>query len=118
MAYNTFSNTVTIANGASLSSAIAINGSTPVAIIAPAAWTAAHVQIEVSLNGTDFFPLRDQATTLVQVHITAGGANTLPPSLVNGWDFIRLRSVTATTLTDVNQGADRVITIVTQKFST
>lgn len=117
MAYNTFSAQFTIPNGAAVSAGVAINGSTPVLLVAPAAWTAANVQLEGSLDGVTYFACRDAFGSLIQVSVAAGGAYQIAPSLVHGWDWLRLRSVTAGTLTDVNQSAERVLTVTTEKLT-
>jgi hypothetical protein len=103
---------VTIANGESDSSEFDMSEFAGGIIIIPAEWTAAGLSFLVSdRSGGTFVPLIDSdGTTLVEVpSVSATGAYTIPAE-VFGADSIKLRSQTGGT--PVNQGADRVITLI------
>lgn len=111
------SSTVTIANGASLSGALALNpGSRQlVGLQMPAAWTAASLTFAVSHDGVTFVPLYwDGAEYTIAA---AGGAAasrgvSLEPSAFAGWPYVRVRSGTAGS--PVNQGAERTLQVLTR----
>ena len=103
--------TVTIANGASLSSAVEIGGSIVVGIQTPDTWTAANLTLQMSSNGTTFNNVYDDAGA--EKTITAAAAEYIliqPTSYLGGADAIKVRS--GTSGTPVNQGAERIITLV------
>jgi hypothetical protein len=108
--------TATIANGASLSDSVFVDGRLS-GIITPAAWTAAAITFQASVDGSSFFDVYDDAleTTAVERTIASGNVGTsrfLALSLVD-WTavtYVKVRS--GTTGTPVNQGAQRVLTLV------
>lgn len=67
--------TATIANAGSLSGTIALDGFVLMAIQMPAAWTAADITFDGSVDGTTFSPVFDDSGT--EVKITAAAAATL-----------------------------------------
>ncbi len=104
--------TVTIANGASISEVIDLTDTTLVGLIMPAVWTTAALNIGVSVDGTNW---------LVGYDAFGSAANSIASPVVNGayaldanallpWRFVRLRSGTAAS--PVNQGANRVFTLI------
>lgn len=109
----------TIANGTSESGTVDLFGTSILGFIAPAAWTAAALNIETSVDGTNWVTagLFDSAGAAVSSwsSITAGAGYSVDPVAMLAWRYIRLRS--GTTGTPVNQGADRVFTIVTRPLS-
>ena len=104
--------TVTIANGASLSSIARLpNAHELAAIIMPAAWTSAGMTFQAGASYTvqDVFAADGNEIALVLV---ATDYVPVAPALLNGARWIKVRS--GTTGTPVNQGAERVITLVTR----
>lgn len=117
-AFAAFEVPVTIANGASLSSAadltgyIAIGSPTPIAIIMPVAWTAASITVEASTDGClTFSNMFLQAGT--EYTITSPAASEyiiLSPSDLVGVNCLKLRS--GTSGSPVNQGAARTLNVL------
>ena len=64
--------TAVIANGASLSSAVALGAKNLIAIVFPAAWTAASVTFQASVDGTTFVDIYDSSAELVVASAAAG----------------------------------------------
>jgi len=108
---------VVIANGASLSGTIDLDGGrrSLLSLQMPAVWSAASLTFAVSFDGTTFVPLYwDGGEYTVAA---AGGAAaslgvSLEPSAFAGWPFVRVRSGTSGTA--VNQGAARTIKALTR----
>jgi hypothetical protein len=101
---------VTIANSASLSEAGKFYGNTLIGILMPAAWTSASLSFQGSIDGTNFYDLYDSTGT--EKTCTAGASRILlfPPQDWFGVEWIKVRS--GTSAAAVNQGADRVITLL------
>jgi hypothetical protein len=123
---------VTIASGQSLSSAGALNGFKVVGFLMPAAFTKAHLTIQASWDGSNYYEIFDTSrrdTTLNMVDLDADpqSLGTKNWTLVNfgqaggqiitgGSNFakashVRIRS--GVPETPVNQAADRIIQIIT-----
>ena len=103
--------TVTIANGASLSSALTdVDGASLVGIVMPAAWTTANLTLQFSHDDTAYNNV--YADDGVEVTIIAGASQyiRLNPADFLGANAVKVRS--GTSGTPVNQGGDRVITLV------
>jgi hypothetical protein len=110
--------TATIANGGSLSSSadlvsyVQLGGGSPVAIIMPAAWTAADITFQGSVDGgTTFNNIYTQGGT--EYKITSPAASEyiiIPPDDLVGINAIKIRS--GTSGVPVNQGAARNILVV------
>lgn len=105
---------LTIANGASQSDAIRLNGSALVGIELPAAWTTANLTLLASNDNSTFNPVYDSAGTEVTITAAASRYVVLQPGLFFGMEWLKLRSGTAGT--PVNQGADRVIKVTTDEM--
>jgi hypothetical protein len=103
--------TVTIANGASLSGALQIqDGCAILGAITDSAWDTADMTFAVSLDGTNFFPLLNEAGTEVEAaSVAASSAVALPDSLTKGWKYIKVRSGTSAAAT--NQTGATVVTL-------
>lgn len=109
---------VTIANNAALSTAVRMAGNVIAAIHIPAAWTAAALTFQASLDdGVTWMDVYDDGGT--ELSIAAGSIPTASTrAIVNatileklaGLAMFRLRS--GTSAVPVNQGAQRVITLV------
>lgn len=102
--------TITIANGASLSSAIDLGtlvavGARMAAIQMPSAWTAANLTFQVSLDGVTYADFYDSSGT--EYSVTASTSRTILVPYADFFcaRFLKVRS--GTTGTPVNQGADR-----------
>jgi hypothetical protein len=114
---------VLIANGTALSAAIPLGPKELQGISMPAAWTAATLTYQVSIDGTTFETMTDSTGTAIQHGLTApGGAGNLAglylaldPTLWRGISLIKIQSsqITAGTGT-IAQGADRTLNLVTQ----
>jgi len=102
----------TIANGASLSGAVDISGTTLVAYIMPSSWTAADITFEVSADGVNFYNLYDQFDNEVINHVDASRFVAVIPSEFASIRYIKFRSGTSSSA--VNQGAERSITLITR----
>jgi hypothetical protein len=104
---------VTIANAANVSGGLDLTSLYLVGLRMPAAWTAADIVVQASPDGVTWFDLYDQYGNIARV--TAEASRTI--SLVQA-DFacvrqVRLHSVAVGANTDLNQGADRVISLIT-----
>ena len=105
--------TATIANGEALSTAINVrSGCIPAAIAMSAAWTAASLTFQVSLDGgVTYGNLRDIYKSEMTVQVEAAtDVIQLPPADWFWVKYFRIRSGTAGT--PVNQGAARTLTVV------
>jgi hypothetical protein len=109
--FNIQKTTVTIANGASLSSAGDLGGTRLVGIIMPAAWTAAALTFQVSYDGgTTFANLYDEYGLEYTVTADAGRAIKVP-----ALDFLigaQVKVRSGTSGTPANQGAARDLILV------
>lgn len=98
--------TITIANGATDSSSIALGSYAQCGFILPAAFTGTAVSFKVSLDNSTFTALYDSANALVSVTVTQGRAYAFPISTFP-FLFIKLVSNGA-------EGAARSITIASK----
>ena len=103
---------VTITNGTALSASVGIGiNSAVVGIIMPAAWTAANLTFQASVDDATFNNLYDAAGTEFTVTAAVSRFIALDPSKTDSISRLKVRSGTAGT--PVNQvGADRTITLV------
>lgn len=101
----------TVANGASLSGAIDLGTARLFAIQMPAAWTAASVTFQASSDCSTYANLFNDAGT--EVAATVAASQYIVMASPAAWLGIRCLKVrSGTSGTPVNQGADRVLTIV------
>lgn len=100
-----------IANAASLSGAVRIDGRL-VGVILPAAWTTAALSFQGSVDGETFFDVYDAATerTIAEAAVVANRFLALDPDAWRAFTHIKVRSGVAGTA--VAQGAQRVLTLV------
>lgn len=112
---------LTIANGASVSDIWESKGRTPVGLLTATAWTAAAITILGSDDGTNFYSIwRYQSDgTAQEVAISAGGVPTasrrifrLDPADFQMITHLKLQS--GTEATPVNQGAARVLDLLSR----
>lgn len=101
----------TIANGTSLSGVIDLGASKLVAIQMPAAWTAAALTFQASIDGTNYFDVYDNAT---ERSYTTAASRMLVLQMADwvGVKYLKIRS--GTTGTPVNQAADRELVLLVQ----
>lgn len=102
----------TILSGQSLSDDINLGGRIPVGLVMPAAWTAASITFQASLDDGatwhDVYAIDETELTISSVVVDSFLA--LDSANFLGVTYLRLRS--GTTATPVNQGADRAITVL------
>ena len=102
--------TVTIANGASLSNAADIEAKTLIAIDMPSSWTTANLTLQASIDNSTWDNVFDSLGT--EVTITAAASRFI---LLNPADYVSVRYLkirSGTSGTPVNQGGARTITLV------
>lgn len=109
----------TILSGAALSQGILIGDKVLCGILAPAAWTAAVLTFQVSfddgLTWNDYYDDGANEQTLVLGAMAASGKYiALDASQFAGVTWVKVRS--GTSASPVNQGADRLVTLVSRKF--
>lgn len=102
--------TVTILSGASLSDALDLLGLVPLGIQMGAAWTPAALTFQGSYDGVTYANVYDNTGTEVSVTVAASRYVTLPPTLLPGVRYIKVRSGTAGT--PVAQAADRALRLM------
>ena len=111
--------TLSIANGASVSNTLDCTYTSILGFVAPAAWTAAALNIEVSADNTNWVTtgLIDGYGAVVGawVSVTAGAGYSVDAAPMLAWRYIRLRSGTAAT--PVAQGAQRDFVCVTRPLA-
>ncbi len=108
--------TVTIANGASLSSGALVGDAVLCGIQYPAAWTAAALTFQISLDGETWKDLYDDAGAEVTINPSspAGKYVAISPDAFAAAPYVRVRSGTAALA--VNQAAARTIYLTSRKF--
>lgn len=111
--------TATIANGASVSGVVDLLNTALLGFIAPAAWTAAALNIEVSMDNTSWVTtgLYDSSSTQAGNYpsLVAGAAYAVDTLTLLPFRYVRLRSGTAASA--VNQGAQRDFTLITRPLA-
>ena len=103
---------ITILSGASLSDVADIRGVQLVSIIMPAAWTAADLSFQSSEDNVTFNDVYDEYD--VETFFNAGASRFIGLkdnlNILIGANYLKVRS--GSTSAAVNQGADRVITLL------
>jgi hypothetical protein len=105
--------TVTIANGASLSSGFSVGAGVPLALEMPSSWTAANITFQASQDGTNYSNLYDMSGTEITVVVAASRYVAMEGINFAGFSYLKLRS--GTSGTPVNQGGARTSTVVSRK---
>ncbi len=103
---------ITIPNGESLSGFIRFKQTTFVGIIMPAAWTAASLTFQASIDDSTFVNLFDIFDNEVIHLVNANRYIEFDPSIFASVRAIKVRS--GTSAAAVNQGAARVIQILSR----
>jgi hypothetical protein len=107
----TTTGSVTILNGASLSSAINLENRILVGIIMPNAWTAAALTFQFSIDGVNYHDAYSLTAALTATPAIANSfINIAKTATFDSARFLKIRS--GTTASPVNQLADRTLTIV------
>lgn len=102
--------TVTIANGASLSDAADIEAKTLIAIDMPSSWTTANLTLQASIDNSTWDNVFDSTGTEVTISAAASRFILLNPADYVSVRYLKVRS--GTSGTPVNQGGARTITLV------
>lgn len=106
-----YSQTVTIAAGASLSGASTkVNGMRLVAVVTASTWDAAKISFQVSNDGTNFFVLKPKGTEYECAAVTGAAAVAVEPQYFVGFDYIKVQSGISTAAT--NQVDATIVTLV------
>lgn len=103
----------TIANGASLSNGVLLASGVLVAIQMPAAWTAAVLTFQGSVDGTNWCDLYDDGGNEYSATVAASHHVNLDASIFMSAPYVKVRSGTGGAA--VNQGADRLLTLIARK---
>lgn len=109
--------TATIASGTSVSNVIDLSFHVLVGFVMPSVWTTAAIDIEVSIDGVNFFSnTYDSLGTLIGVYTTpvVSSGYAVDALALIPYNFVRFRS--GTTATPVNQAATRSISVITRPF--
>jgi hypothetical protein len=99
-----------VASGESLSDGTHLGGTIPVAIVMPAAWTAASITFQASVDGATFYDVYDTDGTEYTATVGASQYVALNPEKFFGAIYLKVRS--GTTSAAVNQGAERTIKVM------
>jgi hypothetical protein len=103
---------VTIANGTALSAGVKISDDEQIAaVVMPSAWTAANVTFQASVDGGTTWRELHNGSGAVQVTGTASAQLAVTESDFRSVMNVKVRS--GTSGVPVNQGADRVLYLVT-----
>jgi hypothetical protein len=105
----------TIPNGTAVSNGFQLHDHNSIILTTPAAWTAAVLTFDVSLDGVTWYPLYDDAAAEVSIaSATIGASRAIAAATilnkVLGATWVRLRSGAAGA--PVNQGAARAFGVI------
>ena len=106
---------VTIAEDASLTAAINMQGRVLCGVEIPGTWTAANLTFQASQDGTNFFNMHKYDAGELTVTAAASLYLAIDPTNFLGVNFLKVRS--GTTGTPVNQAAERSLTLMLGKPS-
>lgn len=102
-----------IASAGSVSGTVLCGEGVPVALIMPAAWTAASITFQGSADNSTFNNLYDESGSEITFTVSTSRWVSIPATYFAGIRFLRLRS--GTSGVPVAQAADRTITVVTRR---
>lgn len=103
---------VTIAINQSLSSAVDLEGAVIDGVLMPAAWTAATISFEGSMDNVTFHEIGD-GTSEVSLVAAGGWIIVIPPGKLHGAGrYLKVRSGTSTV--PVNQTTARTLTLLSR----
>lgn len=103
-----------IANGTSLSPAFSVSNGRLIAIQMPAAWTAAGLTFQGSMDNVTYTDLYDSLGNEISVTVAAGHGIAIDVTVFAGWQFLKIRSGTGAAA--VNQTADRTFLICSMQL--
>lgn len=107
--------TATIAAGESLSTVVELGVSTMCGVVLPAAWTAAKVSFESSVDGVTFGPVYDMAGVIGSAaNQAANDVISVDPARFLGFSYIKIRSGVPGAL--VNQVDSRTLTVIARNL--
>lgn len=104
----------TIASGTSLSAGVPLGAKTLVGIAMPAVWTAAGLSFQASVDGTTWLDMYDGTGSEKVLSVAANRLVTLDPAEWASFNYLKVRSGTAAV--GVNQGADRIVTLMVRSI--
>ena len=113
-AFDLFQIQDTILSGQALGAGIQVNGCHPVRLVMPAAWDAASITLQESPDNATWQNLYDNNGGEITVQAAASRTIVIPPSLLPGLIYLRLRS--GTSGAPVNQTANRIVTWYVKKY--
>lgn len=105
---------VTIANGESLSGAVDLNGCALFGVIMPAAWTAANLSVQTSLDNATFNNVYDSFGNEYLITAAASRRIIVPVGDLPCVKWIKIRSGTSGSA--VAQGGARTITLLVRQL--
>src|SRR4051812_35588918 len=107
---------VTIVNGQSLSAGIPLGTRQLHAVAMPAAWDAAHLTFQVSVDGgATWLEMTTSAGAAVDYTVAAAQFIAIDPTLWRAANMIKVRSGASGAA--VNQTADRILTLITKPIA-
>ena len=112
---NLWGMSVTIAAATGLAEAVNTQGHALVGILMPAAWTAAKLGYDVSLDGVTYRTAYDNGGNLEQTTVELSAYIAIPQSDTVFAPMIRVKSVDASNVA-VAQSADRALTLVFRRY--
>lgn len=112
---NLFREDVVIANGGNVAPAIATEGRALIGVQMPAGWDAAKLGFEVSLDGSTFRTVYDNAGALLQATAAAAEYIAFPLDSAVFGPWLKIKSVSAANAA-VNQTANRTLTLLFRRL--
>lgn len=110
--FSTF--TATIVSGQSLSAEVDLGANAIVGIAMPAAWTAADLTFQVSIDGGVTWLELQSISAAIDFKAAAGQFIAVDPTQLRGFNAIKVRS--GTSGVPVNQGATAVLTLMGRAY--
>ena len=103
--------TVTIAAGASLSGASTLPaGYSLVGLVTAATWDAAKISLAASIDGTNFYPVKDSTAEFEIASVTGAACIAVEVTKTVAWSYLKVRSGISTAAT--NQVDATIVTLV------
>ena len=103
--------TVTIAAGASLSGAtVKRSGYSLIGIQTASTWDAAKITLAGSIDGTNFYPIRNETAEYEIAAVTGAACVAIDLNVVYAWPYLKVRSGTSAAAT--NQVDATIVTLV------
>lgn len=110
IAIPTHQTTLTIANGSDTSDVLRLAGDAVIGVITPpTTFEPTGLTVEVSIDGTVWSQLFDNAANAIAIVTAPGEAYQIPPTTIYGWTFVRFVGDMAAS------GANRNIIILIKK---